>query len=200
MPSQIKDIPLQQWAWYLKEKMEIAHRFVRENSFGSMLRQKSLHDTKLNWNTFKPGDVYVYFPRYAVGKSPKLTQFWRGPFCVKDKLSDLNYRVNCGPYGKFQLIHLDRMKPKRPQFLQGEGCRSYDQAMADHIVEEQNINDRQDNDELSDRLNESNKHELSGGLGSDGNLNISLIILLNFRILHMNYVLLAKTYTYGYAI
>lgn len=69
MLSQIKDIPLQQWVQELKEKMEMAHTFVRENSFGSMLRQKSVHDTKLSWNMFSPGDeVYVYFPRYAVGK------------------------------------------------------------------------------------------------------------------------------------
>lgn len=76
MRCQIKDIPLQQWVWDLKEKMEMTHTFVRENSFGSMLRQKSFHDTKLSLSMFSPGDeVYVYFSRYAVGKSPKVTQF-----------------------------------------------------------------------------------------------------------------------------
>nr|XP_034304729.1 uncharacterized protein LOC117682052 [Crassostrea gigas] len=63
MASQIKDIPLQQWVWDLKEKMEMAHTFVRENWFGSMLRQKSFHDTKLSWNTFSPGDEVKTMPQ-----------------------------------------------------------------------------------------------------------------------------------------
>ena len=157
MPSQIKDIPLQQWVWDLKEKMEMAHTFVRENSFGSMLRQKSFHDTKLSWNTFSPGDeVYVYFPRYAVGKSPKLTQFWKGPYRVKDKWSDVSYRVNCGPYGKPQVIHVDRMRPKRAQSFQDEETSSSNPIAADDQNDTAELDElkSEDCERLSDRFRE----------------------------------------------
>lgn len=76
MPSQIKDIPLQQWVWDLKEKMEMALTFVRENLFGSMLRQKSFHDTKLSWNMFCPETKLMY--PYRDLKSEKLTHFGKG--------------------------------------------------------------------------------------------------------------------------
>jgi hypothetical protein len=108
MPPAIKETPVQQWVWELKEKLELAHSFVRENAIGSMVRQKSLYDSKLNWQTFEKGnESYVYFPRHAIGKSPKLTQFWRGPFLVEDKCSEVTYKVNCGPYGKSQVIHVE---------------------------------------------------------------------------------------------
>ena len=64
LPS-VKDIPENRWAWDLKEKMELAHTFVRENVPGAMLRQKSLHDQKTFWHKFNVGDeVYVFFPRH----------------------------------------------------------------------------------------------------------------------------------------
>ena len=121
MPNLARNIPPNQWAWDLKEKLEAAHSLVRQHTSEAMLRQKSQHDQKLSWQAFKPGDeVYVYFPRYAVGKSPKLTQFWRGPFAVEAKLPDLTYKVNCGPRGKPQVIHVDRMRLKRRQELSHE--------------------------------------------------------------------------------
>lgn len=56
MPARIKSTPANQWAWELKEKMEVAHRIVRENISEAMLRQKSLHDRKVSWEKFKKDD------------------------------------------------------------------------------------------------------------------------------------------------
>ena len=56
MPASVKSIPANQWAWELKEKMEVAHRIVRENISEAMLRQKSLHDRKSSWEKFKKDD------------------------------------------------------------------------------------------------------------------------------------------------
>ena len=123
MPTSIKAIPQNQWAWELKEKLETAHTLVRKQTSQSMKRQKSIHDRKLSWQKFSPGDhVYVYFPRYQTGQSPKLTQFWKGPFRVGDKVSDLTYEVNCGQKGKPQVIHVDRMRLKVRQHLSGESA------------------------------------------------------------------------------
>ena len=121
MPVAIKAIPQNQWAWELKEKLELAHSLVRKHSSQAMKRQKTLHDLKLNWQKFQAGDqVYVYFPRYMSGQSPKLSQFWRGPFNVEEKVSDVTYKVNCGAKGKPQIIHVDRMRLKVRQRLSGE--------------------------------------------------------------------------------
>lgn len=145
----------------------MAHTFVRKNSFGSMLRQKSFHDKKLSWNMFSPGDeVYVYFPRYTVGKSPKLTQFWKGPYRVKDKLSDVSYRVNCGPYGKPLVIHVDRMRPKRAQSFHDEETSSSNPIAAD---------DQNDTAEL-DELKMKTVRECQIGLGSVEDPSICLIM------------------------
>ena len=81
-----------------------------------MLRQKSLHDLKLSWQKFnKDGEVYVYFPRYLPGQSPKLTNHWKGPFKILEKCTDVTFKVNCGQRGTPQVIHIDRMRLKRSQ-------------------------------------------------------------------------------------
>lgn len=107
MPTSVKSIPENRWAWELKEKMETAHRLVRENIGGAMLRQKSLHDRKVSWERFNEGDkVYVFFPWHMTGQSPKLTNFLRGPFKVSERITDVTYKVLCGYRGKPQVIHV----------------------------------------------------------------------------------------------
>ena len=121
MPSSIRSIPENQWAWALKEKLEEAYSCVRNHVPGAMLRQKSLHDLKLSWQKFnKDDEVYVYFPRYLPGQSPKLTNRWKGPFKILEKCTDVTFKVNCGQRGKSQVIHIDRMRLKRSQRLQHE--------------------------------------------------------------------------------
>lgn len=120
-PSSIDAIPQSRWAWELKERLEGAHKYVREQTGTEMLRQKKYHDKKLNWENFKIGDlVFVYFPRHKSGLSPKLTSYWHGPFKVLAQLSDVNYKVNCGPRDTPQVIHVDRMRRVRPQVPTGE--------------------------------------------------------------------------------
>ena len=101
--------------------MEATHKLVRENIAGAMLRQKSLYDQRVTWRSFKNDDeVYVFFPRHKVGQSPKLTSFWRGPFKVIEKCTDVTYKIPCGRRGKPQVIHVDRIKAKKQQILSFE--------------------------------------------------------------------------------
>ena len=84
-------IPRSKWVW--QETMEEAHRIVRDNTKGEMMRQKFNHDRKLQCQRFSPGDSgYVYFPRKRMGK---LTSFWKGPFEVLSKCSHYTYQVSC---------------------------------------------------------------------------------------------------------
>lgn len=48
MPSCVKDIPANRWAWELKEKLEVTHTHVRQHAAGEMSGQKIWHDQKLN--------------------------------------------------------------------------------------------------------------------------------------------------------
>lgn len=113
MPASVKSTPANQWALELKEKMEIAHRIVRENVSEAMSRQKSLHNRKVSWENFKKDDeVYVYFPKHTPGLSPKLTNYSRGPFRFSEKITDVTYKVLCGYRGKSQVIRVDHMQQK----------------------------------------------------------------------------------------
>ena len=78
-----------------------------------MRRQKRYHDNKLFWEKFEKGDeVYVFFLRKHVGRSPKFTFYWHGPYVVLEKYSDLTYKVRNKATGFQKVVHVDRMKRK----------------------------------------------------------------------------------------
>ena len=64
--------------------------------------------------------MFVYFPVKRAGTSSKLTQFWRGPFQITGKLSNILYKVNCGQNRTDQIIHCDRINRCREQILRNE--------------------------------------------------------------------------------
>ena len=116
--SAIKRIPQNRWVWELQERMEEAHKIVRRYVGTEMVRQKKCHDQKLSWEEFREGDsVYVYFPTKKVGLSKKFVSFWRGPYKVLKKISDLTYEVDCGRNGTPQVIHVDRIRKRYEQRL-----------------------------------------------------------------------------------
>lgn len=121
MPSSWKEVPRSEWVWIMQDRMERAHAFVRRHAEGAMFRQKHYHDMKMSYEKFKEGEnVYVYFLQRKVGCSPKFTSYWRGPFKILTKLSEVLYKVNCGRNGKEQVIHCDRLKTCKAQILKGE--------------------------------------------------------------------------------
>ena len=118
IPSGLDHVTQNRWAWKLKEKLQEAHSPVREHVHGEMQRQKRYHDAKLNWEKFvKDDQVYVFFPTRKVGNSLKLTSYWRVPYQILCRISDLLYEVNCGICGKPQVIHVDRLRPLKAQTL-----------------------------------------------------------------------------------
>ncbi|CAG2207589.1 unnamed protein product [Mytilus edulis] len=125
MPQAQKEVPTNKWAWKMKERMESAHSIVRRNTETAMRRQKRYHDLKLSWQKFEKNDeVYVYFPVRKSGRSPKFTSFWRGPFKIIDRCTEVTYRVNCAYRGKEQVIHVDRIRKKNMQRLRDEATES----------------------------------------------------------------------------
>lgn len=155
MPNSIKHIPDSQWVWELKEKMESCHKFVRENTGCSMQRQKKIHDQRNSYELFNVGDmVYIYFPVKKQGTSVKFTSFWKGPYNVVDKLSDILYKVDCGRNQSLQVIHCDRMRKCKDQTLFGEiELNESEERMDDEESERRAFGDTEDIDLISS-LNE----------------------------------------------
>jgi hypothetical protein len=48
--------------------------------------------------------VYVFFPQKKKGCTPKFTSFWRGPFNILGKLSEVLYEVDCGRNNEPQIV------------------------------------------------------------------------------------------------
>ncbi|KAH1011077.1 hypothetical protein HUJ04_000516 [Dendroctonus ponderosae] len=47
--------------------------------------------------------------RRKVGKSPKLSPNWEGPYTVIKKINDVVYRIQRTPRAKMKVVHLDRL-------------------------------------------------------------------------------------------
>lgn len=121
LPQLSKPVPNNQWVWEMRDRIETAHKLVRENIHQSMHRQKRIRDSRLSYEIFEEGDqVFVYFPVKKIGTSAKLTPFWKGPYQITGKLSDILYKVNCGRNRTNQIIHCDRIKQCKQQILRGE--------------------------------------------------------------------------------
>ena len=134
MPANLKAIPNNQWVWELQERLENAHTFVREQTGKSINRQKRYHDRNLSFDTIEPDDaVYVLFPVRKSGCTRKWTSFWRGPFKVSKKLSEVLFEVDCRRYGKGEPIHLQRIRKAKDQILPGEDI---EQEMTDSEIDE----------------------------------------------------------------
>lgn len=62
----------------------------------------------------------MYFPVKKSGESHKFVQFWRGPFKVTEKVSEVLLKIKCGRNEGIQTIHIDRVRKVRYQTLIGE--------------------------------------------------------------------------------
>ena len=111
-PNNIKEFQ-SAFASNLQSRMGQAHEIAREHIQTEMRGQKRYHDNKLFWENFSEGDeVYVFFHRNYVGRSPKFTYYWQGPYVVLEKYSDLTYKVKHTMTGYQKVVHVDRMKRK----------------------------------------------------------------------------------------
>ena len=76
MPPTIKSEHTNNWVWELRENLESAHTFVRQNTGLSIQKQKRYYDRKTSLKTFEINDnVYVLFPVKQVGLTAKFCSF-----------------------------------------------------------------------------------------------------------------------------
>ena len=97
----------------LRQKLAHAHSCVRKKLASVHKHQARLHDAGAVPVRFAPGDlVWLLVPAVPVGTAPKLSKLWRGPFTVRDRLSDVVYRIHTtsGSRECFQVVHVNRLK------------------------------------------------------------------------------------------
>ena len=155
MPPNVKPAPANEWVWDLQDRLESVHAFVRENTGMAILRQKKTHDKRVSMENFNTDDrVYVLFPVKKPGETVKFKQFWKGPFQVVEKLSDVLLNINCGRNGTLQVIHVNRVRKARKQTLIGE---SEERGVPEPVDQESDRYDSQD--EQMDRAETSDEEE-----------------------------------------
>ena len=94
----------------LKQHMDDVHQVVRNRLKVAADAMKSRHDLSSREITFKEGEqVWLYNPRRAKGKSPKLMSDWEGPYEVVRRLSDVTYRIRKTARGKIKVVHVNRL-------------------------------------------------------------------------------------------
>ncbi|KAL3891415.1 hypothetical protein ACJMK2_003677 [Sinanodonta woodiana] len=86
----------------LRDIMQHAHDIARKLLATAAKRQRDQHDVKLCQFGYIPGDlVWILNELRYKGISPKLQKLYAGPFIVKKKINDLN----------FKLLHHNKIKP-----------------------------------------------------------------------------------------
>jgi hypothetical protein len=132
-----------EWIQSLERRLEISHRFARDNLRCNMRRQKRYYDSRTRWERFQAGDlVWLFSPKRKRGISPKLQTWWYGPYEVIDRLSDVNYRVKCGRYGKPLVVHVDRLKRYQGCNEVAKGASELDSETSECMDKDQGNDDR----------------------------------------------------------
>ena len=87
-------------------------------SFGLYCIPKTIHDLKFGFRTlsFAVGDqVWVHRPhinqRHQAGSVPKFVRYWRGPYTVSRRISEVVYEVRKRGRGAPEKQHISHLKP-----------------------------------------------------------------------------------------
>ena len=105
-PTDVFDSVLQK-----EEAFRQAYELLRRNSTTQQRRRNNLYNKRVHGPTYKEGEyVLLHYPVVPLGKSPKLSSPWRGPYEIFKCLNDVNYKIKEMTTGKVQVVDYDRMK------------------------------------------------------------------------------------------
>ena len=98
-------------------EMDKIHHVCRDQMAKASNRQKRLYDHRQNLHTYPTGSP-VWLRVYAKrkGLSPKLMNYWDGPYIILMALSDRNYKIQKGPRFPSKIVHHDRLKSFKGHF------------------------------------------------------------------------------------
>ena len=110
-PPSTTPLDVHDWVSQKEEAFRQAYQLVRRNATTQQRRRNNLYKKRVHGPTYKEGEyVLLHYPVVPVGKSPKLSSPWRGPYEILKSLNDVNYRIKELTTGKVQVVHYDRMK------------------------------------------------------------------------------------------
>ena len=118
-----------------KELIRKAHELVRDLTKRYVTIQKRRYDLRVRPKEFSSGDwVYYLYPRKRIGRSPKWTRMYTGPYLVVGVLNSLLYRIQRSARSKPILVHVDKLKK-----VEGDAPKSWlnEHAPTGEAVEEE---------------------------------------------------------------
>lgn len=109
-PSQEHCTANYQYITELTSNLAVVQDFVRVNLDLAGLDTKIRQDRSADHTGLKVGDpVWLFNPRVAKGRSPKLGRPWTGPYKVMERLTDVVYRVQLSPRTKPYTVNRYRL-------------------------------------------------------------------------------------------
>lgn len=98
-----------QYVEWVKQTIKLTYEFVNQNLQRTAMRQKKNHDQGVKPRTFEAcAFVWRWYPPIS---GLKLGLGWTGPFLVKQKLTDVLYRIQKSPNQRTFVVHVDHLKP-----------------------------------------------------------------------------------------
>ena len=111
LPPGTTPVDVNDWVLQKEEAFRQAYELVRRNATTQQHRRSNLYNKRVHGRTYKESEyVLLLYPVVPVGKSPKLSSPWRGPYEILKFLNDVNYKIKEMTTGKVQFVHYDRMK------------------------------------------------------------------------------------------
>ena len=99
---------------HLKNKLEENYKIARKSLNKAAICQKRRYDLKAKKNNFSKGQlVWIYDPSRKIGRCPKLTSRWKGPYIIEKKIDDVTYRVKRTLRQPSSVYHIDRLASYR---------------------------------------------------------------------------------------
>ena len=93
------------------QRQSVAYDLVREHMKRLAVRTKKHYDSKVKDVVFHVGDwVWVYSPRRYIGRSPKWSEQYGGPFLIEKVINAVNYVVRRSKRAQPIIVHVDKIK------------------------------------------------------------------------------------------
>ena len=102
------------YVFNLKSKLEQNYKTARKSLNKAATCQKRRYDLKARKNSFTKGQaVWIYDPSRKIGRCPKLTSKWKGPYIIEKRIDDVTYRVKRTWRQPSSVYHVDRLASYR---------------------------------------------------------------------------------------
>jgi transposase InsO family protein len=106
------------YAAHLTGMMADAYEEVRVQLGRSAERQKQYYDFSAKPREFEAGDlVWLYSPRVYLGRTPKWSRCYSGPWEVVRRVNAVNYAVRRSPRSAVVMVHVNKLKAYQPPGL-----------------------------------------------------------------------------------